>query len=379
MALILNEDQLMLKDMAKGFLAEKAPVSELRRLRDEADENGYSKELWAEMAEMGWTGVVVPEEFGGIDFGYVGAGVILEEMGRNLTASPFFSTAILGATLLSKFGSDAQKQDLLPKLVEGNLITALACDERSRHAPSFIQTRAEQSGNGFKLSGAKTFVLDGHVADKLIVAARTSGEDRDEAGITLFIVDPKSDGVEVERSQMVDDRNAARVTLNDVQVSGDDVLGEIDGGFKALNHALDAGRICLSAEMLGMAQESMERTVEYLKEREQFGKIIGTFQGLQHRAAHLFSEVEVTRSAVLKGLQSLDADDPLTAHLSSMIKAKAGQTAVLAGNEGVQMHGGIGMTDEFDIGFYMKRARVAQESFGDAAFHSDRLAKLAGY
>lgn len=379
MALVLNEDQMMLKDMAKGFLAEKSPVSELRRLRDEKDENGYSKDLWAEMAEMGWTGVVVPEEFGGIDFGYVGAGIILEEMGKTLTASPFFSTAILGATLLSRNGNDAQKQDLLPKLVEGKLITALACDERARHAPSFIQTRAEPSGNGFKLNGAKTFVMDGHVADKLIVAARTSGEDRDENGITLFLVDPKAQGVEIERTEMVDSRNAARINFNDVQISGDDVLGDIDGGFKALSHALDVGRICLSAEMLGVAQESMEQTVSYLKEREQFGRIIGTFQGLQHRAAHLFSEVELTRSAVLKGLQGLDEDDPLTPHLASMIKAKAGQTAVLAGNEAVQMHGGIGMTDEFDIGFYMKRARVAQESFGDAAFHGDRLAKLAGY
>lgn len=379
MALVLNEDQLMLKDAAKGFLVDKSPVSELRRLRDTADKDGFSRDLWAEMAAMGWTGVVVPEDQGGIGFGYVGAGLILEEMGRTLTASPFLSTAVLGATLLSKYGSDKQKADMLPALAEGNLLTALAVDERSRHRPNHIVTRAEQSGNGFKLSGAKTFVLDGHVADKLIVSARTKGDDDARDGVTLFIVDAKADGVSIERTMMVDSRNAARVTLDGVQVSGDDVLGEIGGGYKALSHTLDVGRICLSSEMLGVAGEAFERTVAYLKERQQFGQLIGSFQALQHRAAHLFAEIELTRSAVLKGLMALDEGSPMTAALASMVKAKAGETAVLAVSEAVQMHGGIGMTDEFDIGFFMKRARAAQETFGDAAFHGDRLARIAGY
>lgn len=379
MALVLNEDQLMLKDAAKGFLADKSPVSELRRLRDTADKDGFSRDLWVEMAAMGWTGVVVPEDQGGIGFGYVGAGLILEEMGRTLTASPFLSTAVLGATLLSKYGSDKQKADMLPALAEGNLLTALAVDERSRHRPNHIATHAEQSGNGFKLSGAKTFVLDGHVADKLIVSARTEGDDDARDGVTLFIVDAKANGVSIKRTMMVDSRNAARVTLEGVQVSGDDVLGEIGGGYKALSHTLDVGRICLSSEMLGVAGEAFERTVAYLKERQQFGQLIGSFQALQHRAAHLFAEIELTRSAVLKGLMALDEGSPMTAALASMVKAKAGETAVLAVSEAVQMHGGIGMTDEFDIGFFMKRARAAQETFGDAAFHGDRLARIAGY
>lgn len=379
MALVLNDEQKMVKESAEGFFAENAPVSQLRHLRDTADADGFDRSLWAKMAEMGFTGVAIPEQFGGAGLGMVAAGLIQEAMGRNLSLSPFLSSAILSATAIATGGSEDQKQALLPKIASGELIVALAADEKSRHQPDAVSTRAEPSGNGFKLSGAKPFVLDGHVADKLIVAARTSGEDKDVSGITLFLVDPKTAGVAINRRSMVDSRNAAAITLDGVQVDGADVLGEIGEGFGILEAALNAGRACLAAEMLGVSAQSFDTTIDYLKNRDQFGVKIGTFQALQHRAAHLFCEVELARSATLKALTALDAGDERAPFYVAIAKAKAGDVCILATNEAVQMHGGIGMTDEFDIGFYMKRARAAQETFGDSAFQGDRLAQLMNY
>jgi alkylation response protein AidB-like acyl-CoA dehydrogenase len=379
MALVLTEEQQMLRDAAAGFLASRSPVSALRKLRDTHDSNGFDRALWKEMAEQGFAGVLVPENHGGASFGMVGAGLIAEQMGRSLVASPMMSTAILGATALVTGGSDAQKQALLPKIASGDLLLALATDELARHAPSHVKTRAETSGNGFRISGAKTFVLDGHVADKLIVAARTSGAETETDGITLFLVDRAAAGISVKRTIMVDSRNAADVVFDAVQVSGDDVIGTVGGGFALLDKVLDAGRVCLAAEMLGVSAESFERTVDYLKQREQFGKKIGEFQALQHRAAHLFCEVELGRSVVLKALQAIDAGDSRAPALASLAKAKMGEVARLATNEAVQMHGGIGMTDDFDIGFFMKRARAAMETFGDLSFHGDRLARIQGF
>lgn len=379
MALVLTEDQQMLKDSVAAFLADKAPVAQLRALRDSADATGFSRDLWREMAAMGLAGVLVPEAEGGSGFGYVGAGLAQEQIGRNLSASPMLSTAILGVTALLRGGSNAQRQALLPKIAAGDMLLALAADELARHNPTRVSTLATPSGNGFLLNGAKAFVLDGHVADKLIVSARTSGAEGAREGITLFLVDRAAAGVEVSRTVMVDSRNAAHVSLDDVQVAGEDVLGPVDGGHAILERVLDAGRACLAAEMLGVAAESFERTVEYLKQREQFGVLIGSFQALQHRAAHLFCEVELVKSVVLRALQALDADDPRAPAFASLAKAKAGEVVRLATNEAVQLHGGIGMTDDFDVGFFMKRARAAAETFGDIAFHGDRLARLGGY
>jgi alkylation response protein AidB-like acyl-CoA dehydrogenase len=379
MALVLSEEQQMLRAAAKGFLAAKSPVAALRKLRDDKSADGFDRGLWRDMAEQGFAGVLVPESHGGVGFGFVGAGLIAEEMGRTLCASPMMGTAILGATAVIAGGSDALKSSLLPELAAGEMLLALAVDELARHSPAQVKTRAEHSGNGFKISGAKTFVLDGHVADRLIVSARTSGDDSDTDGITLFLVDRAATGVTVKRTIMVDSRNAAEIALENVQVSGDDVLGTVGGGFALLDKVLDGGRACLAAEMLGVAAKSFEMTVEYLKQREQFGKKIGEFQALQHRAAHLFCEIELGRSVVLKALQALDADDARAAALVSLAKAKMGDVAKLATNEAVQMHGGIGMTDDYDIGFFMKRARAAMETFGDLAFHGDRLARMTGY
>ena len=379
MPLILNDEQTMLRDSARGFLAEHAPVAALRALRDGRDPDGYSKALWKSFAEMGFTGILVPEAHGGLGLGHVEAGVILEEIGRNLTPSPFLSTAVVGASALSRIGGEAHKAEWLPKLAAGQAIVTLAIDEGRKHDPARTALKAERAGNGFRLSGTKAMVLDGHVADLLIVAARTGGAPGEAEGLTLFLVDPKAKGLTVERTLMVDAHNAARLTLENVELDADAVLGEVDQASGPLEGVLNVGRAGVAAEMTGVAGEAFGRTVAYLKDRRQFGQSIGSFQALQHRAAHLYTELEIARAAVMKALQSLDEAFDRAGPIAAIAKAKAGQVATLAVQEAVQMHGGIGMTDEVDIGLFMKRARVGQELFGDANFHAERLARLGGY
>jgi len=379
MSLILTDDQQMFRDAARRFASERAPVSQLRKLRDDSDPTGFDKNVWKEMADLGWAGVLVPEEYGGVAFGFVGAGLIAEEIGRNLSVAPFVSTGVLACCALSKGGSAAQKHALLPSIAAGDFLAALAIDERSRHAPHYVATRAVASGGRYRLSGRKLHVLDGHVADRLIVSARTSGDTDSRDGITLFLIDGEAPGVSISRTHNVDSHNSASVELHDVPATSEDVIGVVDKGAAVLDDALDAGRAILAAELLGIAQSAFDRTLVYLREREQFGARIGSFQSLQHRAAHLFCEIEIVRSTVLRTLQALDAHEPAAQSLTCLAKAKAGQVAQLATNEAVQMHGGIGMTDEFDIGFFMKRARAAGETLGDANYHTDRFAQLAGY
>ena len=379
MALVLNDDERMVKETADGFFAAEAPVTAFRAIRDTRDPGGFSRELWAKMAELGFTGVAIPEAHGGAGLGLVAAGLIQEAIGRHLSLTPFLSTSILAATVLAKGGSAEQKESLLPRIAAADLLMALATDEKPRHAPSHVETRAEPHGNGFRLSGTKTHVLDGQVADRIIVSARTSGEVASRKGVSLFLVDPKAAGVKVEARSMVDSRNAARVHLDGVEVDGADLIGSLDEGFAILEAALDAGRACLAAELLGVSAQSFETTLEYLKTREQFGKPIGSFQALQHRAAHLFCEIELARSVTLKALRALDEGDMRAPVFASLAKAKVGEVAKLATNEAVQMHGGMGMTDEYDVGLFMKRARAAAETFGDAAFHGDRVARIMGY
>jgi len=379
MAMVINEEQQMLKESAQGFLAEFAPVSELRKLRDEGSATGYNADLWRQMVDMGWAAILVPEAYGGLDFGHVGMGQIIEQTGRTLTASPLFSTAIIGASLINLASSDAQKSELLTAIAGGELTTALAVDETIHHAPTQISMTAVKQGDSYRLNGEKRFVIDGHSADKLIVAVRTSGNLGDTTGISLLILDRNSAGVEVERTEMVDSRNAAIVRFSDVSVSADNLLGEEGQGFSALSATLDIGNAYLAAEMLGIAQESFDRTLQYLKERKQFGVLIGSFQALQHRAAHWWSEVELCKSVVLKVLQSLDQGDPRSPAMASIAKAKLCEVVELATNEAIQMHGGIGMTDEYEIGFFIKRARPAASLYGDYNYHGDRFALLSGY
>jgi len=379
MALVLNDEQTMLRDNARGFLAKNAPIAHLRALRDNRDADGFSRALWKNFVEMGWAGILVPQDYGGLGLGHVEAGVVMEEMGRNLTPSPFLSTAVLVASAIARAGTDKQKENYLPNIVAGELIATLAVDETAKHHPEKTAMTATRSGNGFKLSGAKTFVIDGHVAKLLIVAARTAGNAGDTTGLTLFLVDANAAGVRAERTSTVDTHNAARITFDDVNAGADSVLGKIDAGWDVLEGVLNVGRAAVAAEMVGASEEAFGRTVAYLKERKQFGKAIGEFQALQHRAAHLYCELEVTRAAMLKALQTLDDSYDRAGAIVSVAKARAGLSATLAVNEAVQMHGGIGMTDEFDIGLFMKRVRVCQELFGDSNFHGDRLARLNRY
>jgi alkylation response protein AidB-like acyl-CoA dehydrogenase len=333
------------------------------------------------MVELGWAGIPFPEEYGGLAFGYKGLGVVTEETGRTLAASPLFATVWVGATAVNAGGSDAQKSDLLPKVASGELLLALAVEEGTRHAPYTIGTKATEAGGSFTIKGRKTFVLDGHVADKLIVVARTSGKKKDRDGLTLFLVDRAADGVKVTRTKMVDSRNAANMQFRDVAVPRSAVIGQVGKGADVLDRTLDIARIGIAAEMLGSTQECFERTVQYLKDRKQFGVPIGSFQALKHRAADMFCEVELSKSVVLEALTALDdgrsAEE--VAKLASLAKAKVGETFTRVSREGIQMHGGIGMTDEFDIGFFIKRSAVAEQIFGDVNFHRDRYATLEGY
>ncbi|MFL5280341.1 MAG: acyl-CoA dehydrogenase family protein [Rhodopila sp.] len=373
MAIILTEEARMVRESALGFFQERSPITELRRLRNTNDPVGFSRPLWQQMAELGWTGFLVPEDYGGTAFGIAGLAQVMEAAGRTLTASPLLSTALLGACLVSTAGSESQKADILPSLVAGEHILALALEEGTRHAPDRIALKAEKDGVGYRLTGRKTFVLDGHIADTLIVAANTG------AGVTLFLVPGNTPGVKRTRLIMVDSRNAANIAFDGVTVGPEAVLGPVDGGAGILETALDSARAGLAAEMLGSANEAFDRTVQYLKDRKQFGVPIGSFQALKHRAAQMFCEVEMTRSSVMAATAALDQGGNDAAALVSLAKAKANQTFFLCGNEGVQMHGGIGMTDEHEIGFFTKRARVAMATFGDTAFHQDRYARLMGY
>jgi alkylation response protein AidB-like acyl-CoA dehydrogenase len=379
MPLVLTEEQSMLRDSARGLISDKAPVSHLRSLRDSKDATGFSRELWKAFAEMGFSGLLVPENFGGSGLGYVEAGVVMEEIGRTLMPSPFLSTAVLAVSALSRGGSEAQKSAHLPGIADGSLLAALAIDEGAKHRPLQTKLQAVRSGNGFKLNGAKALVVDGHTADLLIVAGRTGGAAGERSGLTLFLVDPKANGVAIERTVMVDAHNAARIEFANVEVDADHVLGEVDQGGALLDGVLNIGRGAVASEMVGLSEEVFGRTVTYLKERKQFGKLIGEFQALQHRAAQLYIDIEITRAAVLKALQTLDGDFERAGAAVAVAKARAGTTATLAVQEGVQMHGGMGMTDQFDIGFFMKRARVCQELFGDSNYHADQLARMKGY
>jgi alkylation response protein AidB-like acyl-CoA dehydrogenase len=375
MPLVLNEEQNMLKDAAKDFCTNNTPITQMRKLRDDKDKSGFDRDTWSQMVELGWAGITIPEDFGGLGFGYMGMGVVMEECGRTLACSPLLATAV-GASAIVYGGSDDQKSELLPLVAGGELLLSLALEESPHHNPYGAAAKAEESGAGYKVSGSKKFVLDGHVADKLIVVARTSGNAGDRDGLTLVMVDGNSKGVSVTRTIMADSRNAANIEFDGAQGV---LLGEEGKGADVLDKVLDTGRILLSAEMLGGLQECFERTIEYLKVREQFGVPIGSFQALKHRAAQMFCEVELSKSVVLEALSALDDGSEDTAELASLAKARLNDTYNLVSSEGVQMHGGIGMTDEYEIGFFMKRSRVSEHTFGNSAFHRNRYGELQGY
>ncbi|WP_294121519.1 acyl-CoA dehydrogenase family protein [Sphingomonas sp.] len=373
----LTDDQRLLQDTIRPFMADEGAIKpQLRHWRDTSCTDGYGTDLWKQFAELGLTGILIPESQGGAGLGLVEAGVVLEEIGRNLTPSPFLTTAVAAVRALE---GSAQAERWFPGILAGETVAALAVDEGKHHDPSRITTEAKRQGNGFVLNGAKQFVVHGNSADVILVAARTAGTAGETDGLTLFAVEKGANGLDIDTATLADSSKAARLSFDNVAVDADAVVGEVDGGWGPLTRALNAGRAGAAAELVGVAAGASEMTFEYLKQRKQFGKLIGEFQALQHRAAHLYGEIEIARAATLKAAQLLDAGDPRAELFVSVAKAKAGRVSALAVQEGVQMHGGIGMTDEHDIGLYMKREAVLSELFGSPRFHAGRVTELSGY
>lgn len=375
----LSEEQSLIRDQAKSWVSEQSPVRKFREMRDSDVEIGFHADSWQSMIEMGWTGIVVPEQYGGSDLGYLTFGLILEETGRQLVASPIYASALVGASALLLGGSEAQKQALLPGIVDGSQVVTLAVEEGARHDPLQTAMVAEKTGSGFKLKGAKTFVMEGMAATSLVVVARTSGAAGDASGITLFIVPGDAKGVSRTRLKTVDSRGYANVEFAGVEIDADAVLGSVDGGHELLEQILDRARAGIAAEMLGTGCQAFDMTLEYLKTRKQFGKVIGSFQALGHRAAELFSEMELARSCIEAGLQAIDDGADNIPEMVSLSKCRSGEFLHTMSNQLIQIHGGIGMTDEFDAGFYLKRARALEFAFGNQAYHRNRYAKLLGF
>jgi alkylation response protein AidB-like acyl-CoA dehydrogenase len=380
MGLVLDADQSLLSKTALDFARAKLPVAKLRRLRDADDATGFDRDAWREMADLGWTGMLIAEELGGNAFGHVGLGLVVQSLGRTLAATPLQSTVVLSGSVLAPAGESAAARELLGRIAAGKFVAALAFEEAAAHAPQRCATQARRTGEGWILNGMKRFVLDGHVADALLVLARTHGGTDDASGLSLFLLDAATPGLSLRRLQMVDSRGSADLQLSDVLLPADALLGDEGQAAQVLGRTLDVGRIMLAAEMLGMAEEAFEVTMGYLKQRTQFGVPIGSFQALKHRAVQMFIELELSRSVVLEALSALDdgraRDVP---RLASVCKARLNDTLQLVTNECVQMHGGIGVTDEFDIGLYLKRARVAQAQLGNSAYHRERYATICSF
>lgn len=377
MGFVLTEEQQMLRDSAMAFASEKLSTKAFRTLR--AKGQAFDTLAWREMAELGLPGVIVPEEYGGSGFGYVGLGQVLEAQGRQLASTPLLSTSLIGASAFLIGGSDLQKTAFLPKIASGDYRIALAVDEGAHHDPENILVSADPVDGGYELVGEKRYVVDGAEADLIIVAARVGGQPGDRKGVTLFLVPGDAQHLAKTPLKTLDAHPAANLRFDKVIVDKDAILGPVDGGWPILEAVLDRARIGLAAEMLGAADAAFEMTSDYLKTRKQFGQLIGSFQALQHRAAIMFSELELTRSCVAAALEGLDAKANNIAELASLAKARAAETLHLVSNETVQMHGGIGMTDEHDAGLYMKRARVLEALYGGESFHRDRYARLLGF
>jgi acyl-CoA dehydrogenase len=375
MALILTEEQSMLQESAREFLQKKAPVSQLRSLRDQGSESGFDAATWLEMSAMGWPAMIIPEAFGGLGFGYTGMGLVLQETGRSLTAGPLFSSGLVAASAINLLASEEQKSTWLPACASGAAIFSLAWDETSRYQPFDISTTATAQSDGYLLNGHKLAVIDGMGATHFLVSARVEGE----ADLSLFVLEAGQAGLSRNASRALDTHVLASLNLQDVKVDASAKLGGSSFSEEVFNRLLDIARIGQCAELLGVASETFERTMAYLRERKQFGVPIGSFQALQHRAATLYSELELCKSLVLNALQQLDEGVEDMAELASCCKAKLSEVAMKATAEGIQMHGGVGMTDEFEIGFFYKRARILETLLGDRYYHLDRFALQRGY
>jgi len=379
MKLVLTEEEQFLKDTAKNFAEERSPITHFRALRDNNDPLLWDKGLWNEMTKLGWPGILIPEDYGGSNFGITGISVILNECAKTLTPSPLFATGVIGAYSITNYGTEKQKEYYLPKIASGELTTALAVDESSHHNPINTEIFAKKEGSNFIVNGKKTFVIDGASADLIILLARTSGDKGDMTGLTLFLVDANSNGFETTKLDMADSRNYSNINFNNVEIPDSNILGDLETGGEIIENVLDIGRIAMASEMLGNAEAAFETTIDYLKQRKQFGVLIGSFQALQHRAAEMFCEIELTKSSVMGAMKAADEGSNELQRLSSLAKTMAGETLHLVSNEAVQMHGGIGVTDEYDIGFFLKRARVTEQIFGSSKYHTERYANLSGF
>jgi alkylation response protein AidB-like acyl-CoA dehydrogenase len=378
MSLRLNDAQDLLEESVRRILDRAGSTALLRDQRSRADAVGFSRELWRTFAEAGIAGVSIPEAFGGTAFGMVEVALVMAALGRTLAPLPFLSTSVLAAGALTMVGSEEQKTRFLPAIASGSALISLAIDESAKYDPMNHTLSGSESAGGYVLNGRKSFVIDGQVADHLVVVA-SSGRDTLQDGRTLFIVDARHPGIMIQPVRLLDSHVMAHVEFHDCRLDAGCVLGEVNHGRPVLEHIASVGSVAIAAELFGIADECFSRTIEYLKQRRQFGRIIGSFQALQHRAARLYAELEITRATVLKAAQAIDANSADRALLASVAKAKAGSTAALAVQESLQMHGGIGMTDAIDLGLFMKRARVAQEQFGDVNYHLERVALLQGF
>lgn len=376
--MLLNEEQAYLADTVYALVSDIAPASRMRELRDSADPLGYDNGLWEKLTEMGLPATAIPEEYEGLAFGYMGLGAAIQQMGRTLAASPLFATAVLGASAIELAGSETQKKELLPRIAAGELLVALAIDEGPHFNPAGCSTSLS-GAKAFHLSGQKEFVLDGHVANLLVVVARSSESPGSEKGLSLVLVDPQKAGVKVERIKLMDGRNTATIKFDNVEITEHDLLGPLGQAWPVVQQVLDRGAVCMAAEMLGGAEAVFDLTIEYLKERVQFDVKIGSFQALQHRAAKMFCEIEMCRSTVLDALDALDTSPQDISVRASAAKALANDCFQHVTKEAVQMHGGMGVTDELDVGLYLKRAQVCLQILGDSAYHRDRFARLKGY
>ena len=354
---VLTEEQSMLKDQAQAWVRDESPVQKFRQMRDSGTPKRFDEATWSDISTMGWAGILVPEELGGAGMDYATFGVVLEETGRQLVASPLFASGLVGASALMLGGSDAQQKSWLPDIAAGKRILTLAVDEGPHHGPIQTALSAEATDDGYTLNGQKVLVFEGVSADGFVVAARTAGGPGDTTGITLFVLPADTDGIEATPLKTADSRGYANVAFNSVSASVDCVLGEVGQGFALLE---------------GIGAEALDRTREYLKTREQFGQGIGAFQSLGHRAAERFMQMEFARSCVEAALRAIDAGREDVPVLCSLAKCQVGEFLHDMSNDMIQMHGGIGMTDEFDAGFFLKRARAVEAAFGGQSFHRRR-------
>lgn len=351
----LNDEQVMLRDMAREWADNESPTSAFRKLRDSTPAKGFDPDAWSSIGQMGWAGILVPESFGGSAFGYLSLGLVVEQLGRNLAATPLASTAV-AADAIVRGSSDGAKSEWLPRLASGEAVATLAIDEGPHHGGPIAATVS-----GGKLTGTKKFVAEGDGADVFVVAA-TDG---------LYLV-PKGEGITVTTRKMADSRSHADVTF-------DNAPAEKLGDPALIQAIVDRATAVTAAEMLGMADSAFYQTLDYLKQRVQFGQVLSTFQALQHRMARMLTELELMRSAVEGALEAIDAGRSDIDQAVSLAKAIANDTLRLVSREMVQLHGGVGMTDEYDAGLYLKRAATLETMWGTSSFHRDRFARLNGY